>query len=663
MSEVRFYINDFRVDLYEGQKIGYTKQVNSLSNLASRQTNFSKTFKVPATPKNVKNFKGLGITGSTSNMPYQKNTARLFVGNLCIVTKGWVVYRGKQGKDFNINIYDGNIDFFKQLDNVKFEDIDIPELSHTKDVAEIKDNWENDNDYYKYLLADFNGKTHYEENGTTYINTDYLIPSVKTEFLWERIFQTFGFTFAGTIFSTQDYQDLFLTFPKGVISGATGEKYLSISSTSQDFPYPDNPGTWPLIHPEDYQMDRIEQTHEVNAGQLIPNPNNANYLYWEVPENSHYQIDVTGMLTVSIPGIGGAWVYLGIDQHNVNQGDLSPDPNNQNFYLLATAENGDDADLIFPNGESFVTLYLQEGQTVGLFYEWFRILGGRDYSGANFELNISRIDQTSIDQTEFFKGLTPKDFYREIMWRFGLTPYPSKDADHLDFLTYDERINGEVEDWSGYFVEKKSEEYKYGEYAQRNYFRLKYNEEEEDFNDGYFLIENENLDESKDVIKSKTYSPNQFPVPFLIGTGNQDVPVLELWEKEVKQEDGETVIEYKARDARFSFVKERVSNANVNIGSEQLGETDTANKVRIVENANYSYQKIKEDYYRPIETLFNKSLAIKAIFNLNIFKFDSFDLKPRIYVKQLGGEFLVDKMKKNDLTDDLTECELIKINR
>lgn len=88
MSDVRLFINDFQVDLYEGEKIGYTKQANSLDNLASRQTNFSKSFKLKNTAKNIKNFEGLGIVGSTSNYPYQKNTAMLFVENICLIVKG-----------------------------------------------------------------------------------------------------------------------------------------------------------------------------------------------------------------------------------------------------------------------------------------------------------------------------------------------------------------------------------------------------------------------------------------------------------------------------------------------------------------------------------------------------------------------------------------------
>ena len=44
-------------------------------------------------------------------------------------------------------------------------------------------------------------------------------------------------------------------------------------------------------------------------------------------------------------------------------------------------------------------------------------------------------------------------------------------------------------------------------------------------------------------------------------------------------------------------------------------------------------------------------------------EFDAFDLKPTIYVEQLGGEFLVDSLSKPDLNKNLTKAELIKINR
>ena len=79
-------------------------------------------------------------------------------------------------------------------------------------------------------------------------------------------------------------------------------------------------------------------------------------MYCQVPENGYYQIDVTGMITVSIAAGGVAYVFLGIDQHNVSQGNISPDLDNDNFHLLATVQSGNSGDLEFTNGQSYINI-------------------------------------------------------------------------------------------------------------------------------------------------------------------------------------------------------------------------------------------------------------------------------------------------------------------
>ncbi|TXK78696.1 hypothetical protein [Mesonia sp. K4-1] len=649
MSDVRLFINDFQVDLYEGEKIGYTKQANSLDNLASRQTNFSKSFKLKNTAKNIKNFEGLGIDGSTSNYPYQKNTAMLFVENICLIVKGWGIFKDSN-EDFNFHIYDGNIDFFKNLDNVKFEDINLDEISHTKDVESIKESWENPNQYYRYLVADFNGNTFFEYNTDQYINIDYLVPSVKTEFLWERIFETFGFTFSGTTFNTEQFKNLFLTYPKGVTSGADGDTYAAISYASDDMPYSFQSRFYPMIHDENVG-NNIDITNNISQGNLLPFSWASNSLYYSIPEDGFYRIRITGTMTLD-----GVLLSLGLFAMGINQHQAEPVGLGGMSYVLSGNGNGTyniDFDQPFD---------MEQGDTVSLFYYRQQALGqSSDHSGINYELEIIKIEQTTINQIEFFKGLTPKDFYREIMWRFGLTPFPSKDKNHLDFLTYDERINGEIEDWSDKYERTVSESYSYNSYAKQNFFRFKYSGEGDQFNDGYLVVENENLEDNTDIIKSKTYSPERYPVPFVLSL---HIPQIKLWEKEVKTENDETVIEYKSLDARFSFLREKqLSNLTVRLGSEQLSEFDTSNKISLAENYDYSWDKIIDDSYTPIKSLFKKTLITKVIFNLSIYEFDAFDMKKRIYVKQKGGEFIVNKLTKRDLNKLETEAELIKINR
>jgi len=203
----------------------------------------------------------------------------------------------------------------------------------------------------------------------------------------------------------------------------------------------------------------------------------------------------------------------------------------------------------------------------------------------------------------------------------------------------------------------------YDGYAKSNHFRFKYNGEDDDFNDGIIAILNENLEEKTDVISSKTYSIERLTIPFLMGLMPEEVPKMELWEKQVKNENGTTVIEYKSRDSRFTFVREKELVKTVNLGSRELVEYGTASKIRTIENYNYSWSRIIQDRYTPVRDLFRNTKIIKAEVNLTESEFDAFDLKPTIYIEQLGGEFLVDKLNKKDLRKKETQIDLIKINR
>lgn len=644
---MRLFVNQYQIDLYPSEKISLTKQVNSLADISKRDSSFTKSFKVPRSAWNTTVFQGLGISGSTSPMPYQKNMARLFVGNICIIFKGWTLFENTSEKDYELYIYDGHIDFMKQLDNKTFDDVNLPELTHTKEVPVIIDNWENGSEFFRYLLADYNGRTHFDNAGTTYINADYLVPSVPVKYLWERIFQTFGFTYSGTIFEDEEFLDLFLTYPKGVTAGEDGASSFSLSFESQPISYYAG-FNWSLFRPDLFTLE----TNLVN-GEIIDNTEDPRVKHWKVPTTGHYRIKLTGTLTNNSSYT--SFLYLGKNTHEelriydtTRMTDVLGEP-------IATALQ----DTVQIEIDEVVKLFA--GDTLSLYY--YRRGLSWDNTTLQLEWEMVKVNQTSIDQIEFFKNLTPKDFYKEILWRFGLTPFPAKDSNHIEFLTYEERINGETLDWSDKFVKQTGEKYVYDRYAKSNYFRFLYNGEGDEFNDGVIRIDNENLEEKVDIVKSKTYSIERNPIEFEIGADLETLPKLELWEKEPTEEEGVVVIQYNPRDARFSFVRENVLVTSAPIGSELLMVYGTANQVRTVEYYDYSWGKILNNRYAPIQSLFKNTKIITAEFHLTAEEFDAFDMKPTIYVEQLGGEFLVDKISKPDLTKKLTKAELIKINR
>ena len=108
--------------------------------------------------------------------------------------------------------------------------------------------------------------------------------------------------------------------------------------------------------------------------------------------------------------------------------------------------------------------------------------------------------------------------------------YIDKYEDTYEFLTPQEQLEyPETVDWSDKFIEKKSEKYTYGSYARQNWFRYKYNEKDDHHHDGSIDINNENLKEGKDAIKSKIYSPESDRTLFLGENRN----VYKMWKKEI----------------------------------------------------------------------------------------------------------------------------------
>jgi hypothetical protein len=651
--DIRLYINDFLVDLDPNQKISYTKQVNTFESMADRQANFSKSFKVPKTSRNVKYFKGLGISGSTSELPYQKNTARLFVRNLCLIYKGWANVLESTDDAYDVNIYDGNIDFFKLLDNLKFDQIPIPEIEHTKTVQTIIDTWNNNYDFH-YFLADYNGKTVFSEGGQQYLNIDYMVPNIQCKFLWDKIFNFLGYEYSMQAASDYQFTDNYLTYPKGVKSGEVGAIYFSMEFDEQKMVY-----YWPYVN---WLMwpDKFSYSTVVNQGQIIDNSVHNELKAWEVPESGYYEIHITGTIDSRAKKGVDSMFYWARNLHNRKLGTIY----NDEFIFP-------NADLVAEKRQDFDytrNLFLNAGDTITFIYDKEKMVQS-DNSKLNFSADISKISEIEIGQSGFFKGLTVKDFFREILWRFGLTPYTVKDQNKIDFLTWDERINGDIEDWSDRFQEHLGESYAYNNYAKQNWLRYKYHDESEDFNDGVFKIKNENLDETRDVIKSKTYSREKDEVNLTIpsdANSSEYVPKLMLWEQELKTDNnGDPIIEYKSLDSRYIFIhKITRTKTNARIGSEQLGVFQTTNTIDFATTrSDDSMQRQFREYYAPLLTLLNRTKIIKALFRLNVFEFDAFDLKPRIYVEQLGGEFIVNKLTKNDLTSDFAIAELIKINR
>jgi len=620
------YINGNQLDLSNESPIAYTMQVNDIASLSNRQSNFTHKFTVPFTATNKKAMDFVWFSGSQSNVPYKKNEFDLIDGDsgVHIIYKGWAVISQTTSKGYEINVYDGNIDFYKTIENLNLTQVNITDLDHVKNLANVINSWTNPL-AYKYLISDYNGKNTFTSAGViNNINIDYQLPSARISYLWNRIFSFAGFTYTGSIFTNPKFLNLFMTFPKPV---PTTDPIVT-NITSQNSVIGVN-SVWGMYGGTFTFYLRF---FPVNFNTAIAD-NNIDENSINIKLDGSYRLKVENSITTDDKDTSIiSWALYGFDTLGVwglkSSGNLNSSIAESAIIL---AKVGDKLNL------SNFNVY--NATTSGSILTTFDLITGYN---ANFS-------QALVD-------FSCKDFVNEIMQRFGLTMIKDKYSNNIDFLTLEEIIqsNNKI-DWSKKFSGKVTEKYIYGNYAIENNFRYRYNDENDSRNDGYFLISNENLKDSIDVINSKIYSPQPS-----FGYIGPDKNIYKFWNKELK-DDG--TIQYKELDGRYYFMRslDITSSINLVIGSEILNTQQTITQLPVASFDRLKFQEIIYDFYTNIEAIINKSKVIEAEFYLKPIDIQTFNFKNLIFVEQLGSYFLVNKIM-NFIKGKMTKCELVKVD-
>lgn len=667
MNEERLYINGNQIDLLQGFKLTKTLQVNDVSSVENRQASFTRSITIPKTPNNISTLDFLGVNGNTSQIPYQKNEIDYFIGNECVIYKGWGVINQTDSNGFDLVVYDGVVDFYKAIENKTFFDVNLSGLTHDKTVTNVIDTWVSGSTLpYRYIMADYNGKATYNHpsNGTT-INTDYLIPSVNVKWLWDKVFDAYQFTYTGTIFDDVEFTNLWMTFPKGITSDE-GVSY------------------------------NLYETNNVWVEQHYPNSNeNLNKGYWasstpsvnnleNVIANSHYKVNESGSYKISITGkvkIIREWLFgrdeptwgrmkIGKNQVGVIGRELTPYTTIGNWF--GGGEAGVDA---VHDIEAEVTLNLNAHDTICLFLDTTSEDGNGFYNGqyGNYfgynrldeiepiTLKIEKVGETTVDFNNELADFKLKDFINEIVWRFGLTLFKDKNENNIDFLTLDERLQTDkIIDWSDNFQGVKTEKYILPNYAQNNIFKYTYNDAKNDHKDGQISIVNSNLDDSKVLINSKIYAPEK-ELSFELGKKSN---VYKFWNKEVSENDDVQTIKYKGLDKRFYFLKSEpyaFSGETISVGSEVLNVVTGTTNTYFESSEGIDFESLIDKYYRSYQRILNDSKIITVSVRLSAMEIADFDFKKLYYIEQLYGYFIVNKIN-NWQEDKLCNAELIKVD-
>jgi hypothetical protein len=627
------YINGNEIDVDNKKPISYNKQVNSLARLDNRQTSYSNTFTAPLIAKNLLAMQNVYLVGNNSNLPYQRNRIDVIDADTCLhlILNGIANVKLTQDKGYEIYTYDGIIDFYRAIENITLSECGISELNHLKNIENIVDSWENDLNY-KYIIADYNGKKLTDDFK---LNADYLIPSVKNSYLWERVHTYAGYTYSGEVFNTEAFINFYMTFPKPI--GQTPEA-----------------------------IDVVTQTSEIDLIQLpFPLSNQqTTRLFSEVFSNTYASGDGVSTITILEAGtykldISGFFFRYSSDfvnQVKYNQVKYRV-VNSLNQTLeegIVNSETTQGLTFTIPTGGKIILTMVSTG--VAGFYPIYGMVLDVNLFG-EITTEITKLNGFVVDFEESLIDFGAKDYINEIIQHFGLTAIKEVNRNHITYLKLNEVLeNPNILDWSDKFIDKKKEGYQLGNYAKKNNFVYRYNDDGANYNDGFITINDFNLKDEFNIIQSKIYTPEKFKSTLL----SRDMNVYKIWNKEVKDD---LSISYKDLSGRFYFL--RFENIDFNglfaLKSEVLDDEAIIEIAPVESYFRLKFNQIIADNYLTIGAILNKSKLLNVDFWLKPIDVIQFDFKKLIYVEQLQSYYLVNKIP-NFIKGKPTTLELIEVD-
>lgn len=655
------YINGQKVDfeVSDNKDFEYSIQVHDLASVESVNASYTTSFKVPKTKRNVEIFKSLGLTGAISNLPYKKTSARLVVDGVTLISDGWLRVNSTDNDSYNVNIENGILDFFASIANKNIgEEVELKELDHEKNIDAVLSSFDNSKPYL-YVVADYNGLSKITRQNVDYLNADYLTPSAKVSWLWSKIFSTFGYTYTGSIFDSEDFTRLFMTYPKSP----------AIKSDDQQEIEPILIATVNQTTRKDYMTNDWDDWFIQVPLPVVVTPNagatKLDDYYFTVQESGTYRFTNEG--------------FVGWDEYNWEHPTDQNDPrrkDNQNLVLKLDsfyAETSSSAYIVAqglgnPNTGSF-DIPLKAGERVGFRYYL------RDSNYSNWEIDHIevhsiklKIEQVSKSQISFSEELTKfgvTDFFKEILWRFGLTPFINNENKNIHFLTLNERLNSsQVVDWSSKYIKRNSEEYELGDYGQKNLFKHKYNDSNAKYNDGAITVLNENLEESKDLVTSKIYTNDNSLTTIMTGLAESNV--YPIWSQDIKEEKDDTgntkiKIEYKELNDRYYFIKSKQVDQSVKIGSPTFQIYTDTSSYPFVDSIDTTYKELTPKYYSNFEKIANNAIIHTIQLALTPLDIANISLQSLVYFSQESAYYLLNSLKYKP--NGQSEGEFIKIHR
>lgn len=636
----RLFINGLELDINPLKRIAENYQINDLFDFANRQTSFTNTFSIPKSDRNIDILQGLGLVGGTSNIPYELNTLTYFRDGIQVFSNATAIIKETED-DFKCNAYFGNNNLFDIIENKKLSELNLSQFDHVL----------NADNFFKYLngtdmvyaLGD------YSQINEQTIDINYQVPSIRTAWIWNKIFAEAGFTYkyAGrggkndyNVFLSDLWNETYITIDNGLDTSVVKvPKALQLSAL--------NEGTYEYKYSVDWTSIYFNRRYFyipkfISEPIFFKNSSSIkNSLVYQdegrmlIIQNNWYSIDIKGNIVANA----------------IQELELVIKKNNLIIERIPITEG------IF-NVNFSKRYYLQANDIITFSYEMVNENNTEDISFSprlDFEIYLDN-QEPFINFSNYWNNISQKDFLKDLVNFFGLTY--KRVGNEYQFISYEELFNANAQyenfnpisptnfvadDWSDKFNRLIKEEYSIGDYSQRNIFKYKYDNNQDNYADGILRI-------------------NDFTLPF------EKLQETRLWKVPNNSIFGyKSMPLYKSENGKLKNVKSDpfIFKLQRTSGSFDWKVTGGETKpfpgnytIATFEDLSWSEQLGKIlSLLGSVLNRVNKKDVELTLNELDIKELDFFKLK---YIKQLGGYYYL--LKVNGFSNnETTKCELLRV--
>jgi hypothetical protein len=610
------------IEILDG-KVTYKKQNADIGDVVAIQTSYTWSMKFAKTPNITKAFKGLGIVGDISNFPYKKQKVAVLDNGVPIIRSGLLKVTETLDGEYKAFIQDGIIDFYEEIKDATISGtVDLSGLTHTNDIDTIISSFTQST--YRYIIADYNGQPMPNLAGLTQLNPLAMIPSVSIQYLWDLIFDAFGWTYSGNF----DFNTMWMTYPNAItLSDEDNIQVLNVSAQLVEYK------TGYLPNP----VDRVPAWWTINSYEflylgLLPALQNHTIIFSRAG-NYRAKFSMQGFWKDDIIGFSGPFTY----KLRVNGIEVGP---------TGSSDSTDELTWDFIAYENTIVQLMLVSQ----------VTAASTITAQGGYMTLETLGVQNVNFNDALIKYKIKDFFKEVLTRKALTPFVDVETRNIHFMSLDQRLTADSVNMSSKFIRRKGEKYIYDSYNQSNYLRHKYDKDGDDYNDGNLTVANENLPVGKDLYKSNTYAPLEALSAFN-GTNLPEYFVnnFKMFEVEVEEDPdtGDLIGTYKGLKNRFYIFESVTIVEDIVILGTLIQQFPIANI-----NGN-TFDDLVITNYSNVKKLLDNTRIHKMEMDFSAWEIATMDMTKRHFIEQEASYYLINSILAK--VGKFAEVEYVKI--